>query len=352
MQHAQRSGEGGRFGPTTNDTNWRGTARLGFILAVLFTQGCTLATDEENEPVSLSNDELIIQADRLWLRTDFPLSVCFQSTSNAIQADKDAVRQAVESSWVAQSNGVVSFSGWDTCTNDDTGADVKVFIDSSVTRSSAPVGTTNANSGRRVALRSSGSPDNTGLLYAYRHEFGHVLGLQHEQAHPDKALLDAACADVEDIGTATVFSGYDYDAMMNYCAGRKADHLTDQEEMFLEMAYRSESTHPPRHESGLYIEGGLLVPNAGSFVPDWTWRGATSAAYISNGDLVAWKYVQNGTVFTDSLGIAYPVSELPAGAELEGEFQDFRGGIHSITRATVLPNTDLHTAMVLSAVYP
>jgi hypothetical protein len=287
----------------------------------------------------------------LWQRSDFPLSVCFQSTSNALQPDKDAVRQAVEASWVAASNGVVSFSGWGTCTNDLTGANVKVFIDSSVTRSSAPNGIENRTSGQRVELRSSASVPNTNLGYAFRHEFGHVLGVRHEQRHPDKALLDAACADVEDLGTATVLSGYDHDAIMNYCAQR-TEQLSDQEEMFLEMAYRSESTHPPRHESGLYIDGALLVPNAGSFVPDWTWRGATAAAYISNGDLVAWKFVQNGTVFTDSLGIAYPVSELPAGAELEGEFQDFRGGVHSITRATVQPNTDLHTAVLLSAAFP
>jgi hypothetical protein len=351
MQQAQRSGEGGRFGPETNDSKWRGAARLGFVLAVLSTQGCAVATGEENEPISLSSDELVVQVNNLWQPSDFPLSVCFQTTSDADQPQRDAVRQAVEASWVAKSNGVVSFSGWGTCSNDNTGADVKLFLDSSVERSSAPNGTQNRISGQRVELRTPNSVPNTNLGYAYRHEFGHVLGIRHEQRHPDRDLLDAACTDDEDLGTATVLSDYDHDAIMNYCAD-VTELFTSQEEMFLEMAYRSVSDHPLRHQFGLYIEGALLVPNAGSFVPDWTWRGARAAAYISNGDLMAWKFVQNGAVFTDGFGIEYPVSELPAGAQLEGAFQDFRGASHTIARATVQPNTDLHTAMVLSAVFP
>jgi hypothetical protein len=178
----------------------------------LLAASCGDAHVEETEPL-ISSARAPLVVSNLWQESDFPLRVCFRSNGDGTTAHRQAVRDAVMGSWAAVSD-VVGFTGWDTCADNQDG-DIRIFLDSSVKRSTSPVGTDS----RRAAmnLRTPLSQYNSNLTYAYIHEFGHALGIQHEQSHPDKATEDSGCTDTEAL-VGTVVGPYDANSIMNYCA--------------------------------------------------------------------------------------------------------------------------------------
>jgi len=240
------------------------------------------------EAFTKQGEDLVITTGRLWALGDFPLTVCFQSTGDGSTSERAAVRSAVEGTWGAIPGTNISFTGWGTCANDSTSGDIRVFLDSFVERSSSRYGTDNHASGHGMVLRTPESTYNTHLTYAYVHEFGHALGIQHEQAHPD-----STCADDETlISGAVAATPYDPDAVMNYCASFP-ETLSPYEELFGKMVYPDGSSLPLACQEGCF--GGTTKANVRS--DGWLWDSFTAQGaypwWSSGTGALGWK--RNGT---------------------------------------------------------
>lgn len=156
----------------------------------------------------------------------FNIPVCWENFGESAKADRDWVRQSIEETWAS----VVpfNFTGWKKCKRNSKGIRI-LNIDE---RGRSGIGRhldglrngmwlnfkyqnsfTSCNSSpeqRRLCMRSTAV-----------HEFGHALGLQHEQERPDlpeEFAEDRCTHEVEESNHDGVLVGeWDLDSTMNYC---------------------------------------------------------------------------------------------------------------------------------------
>jgi len=201
---------------------------------------------QEERALARNDDSLVVVQNRLWTENDFPLSVCFQTTGDGDAFDRGLVRNAVESTWASTSQSQIAFTDWGFCFDNDAGADIRIFLDSSVSRSGTFYGQGSAS--RRIKLRTSRSSNNANLKFAYVHEFGHALGLEHEQDHPDSTCTDERH---DLVSSAVPVTPYDEAAVMNYCAP-STETLSQYEMMFGKLIYPDGSSLPISCKSGCF----------------------------------------------------------------------------------------------------
>lgn len=210
-----------------------------FCLSILSSVGCLSPPGERLGESRSRDDDLVIVTGTTWQLSDFPLRVCFQSTGDGSSIERQAVRDAVESRWASIPGSAISFTGWGTCADDNSDGDIRMFLDRSINRAFSPYGTDNRTAGQRIIFRTPESERNDSLTHSYAHEFGHALGIQHEQAHPDKAIEDPDCASIETLlPTSVAATAYDPDGIMNYCPGHLTQ-LSPLEVLFTRMVYPS-----------------------------------------------------------------------------------------------------------------
>ncbi len=180
-------------------------------LILLFANACG---QKESDNSDLSG---YYQKSKVWSRTR--LSVCFEGSGDGSSTQRQHVKKLIKNSW--QRYATVSLYGWRTC--DSSGADIRVFLDSEITRGRSYVGTDmlaftriddfsgNTRKGNMIipTIGNSDWRDNTII-----HEFGHALGLRHEHARED-----SECTQYETNKDFTKYGSYDEDSVMGYCAG-------------------------------------------------------------------------------------------------------------------------------------
>jgi hypothetical protein len=168
----------------------------------------------------------------VWIDAAAPLqptvNVCWMPDSAPnLDAQKDWVRLAIESSWMSVTN--VRFVGWKTCPASGPGDYYKL-------RAMAGAGWGNSYDGAARALRPLSDPESSADLglggprstveAVAVHEFGHALGFDHEEFHPlisvYEPLLGSSqyplCQAGNPAGhTPMELYEYDKDSVMGYC---------------------------------------------------------------------------------------------------------------------------------------
>lgn len=197
------------------------------ILAFTGITGLSACASVEEEGVgeettSLASQNLYYLSSNLW--TTKNINVCWATTGNA--TEKLWVQQALtgQRSWVQDAN--INLVGWGACVAGSTG--IRLSGGSSMVsyglgpQSGGIVDVT-------LDFRASPSPESTWTQCTNNglgredcikavaiHEFGHALGIAHEQNRPDKP---ASCTDApQGTNGDTLFGSFDNLSIMNYCA--------------------------------------------------------------------------------------------------------------------------------------
>jgi len=313
----------------------RTAAAIGLALAPL---GCSEGgVGQEDRELRLTQAPIVTEPEsELFEPNEFPLNVCFRSnfngnTSDATQSDRDAVRDRVQGAWGNLPRSAVAFAGWGMCPVDDTDY-VKVFVGSMVTGNAPWANGTKAGI-VRVSLGSTMHD-----VYTSIHEFGHVIGIRHEQLHPDKPPSCTSHQAGESLGANDeVLTGYDSEAIMNYC-GPNGNRISSKEALFAEMAYPSTvQNHPVAAAIGYKTSNGWLVPVGSTLQTDWTRRGALPAAHPT----VVWHAA--GSNFT-----AQTWNATAGSYNVAYDFTDFRGTSHTSDSEVIVADTAKHAALTVT----
>lgn len=123
------------------------------------------------------------------------LTICWTSDSDATNGDKARVAELVQARWGNLSDTIFDFAdgsgNWNSCATAGTW-DIRIFQDSSITRGCSSLGTDSAGAGVDCGVGSAHAtasmvlPNLAGASaiyvdYTTVHEFGHAIGLAHEQ---------------------------------------------------------------------------------------------------------------------------------------------------------------------------
>jgi hypothetical protein len=294
---------------------------LTLAAVVTFSTGC--GTAEVDDPSEGTVDEPLISAGGTQLYdVRNGLSVCFEQTGGIYDDLNTNVRAAVVNEWGSRVG--VRFTGWKPCS--EAAADVRVsYFDCVRSDNSDCPGGNGAPHVNAIGRPSDGRPnqvflrsgysnhwmknncDSTGELrectrgYAI-HEFGHILGFNHEHAHPS-----STCEDDEDFSGGWMCpGGYDPDSIMNYCSSgddRRNWHRHGLSGLDVDCArqFFFGGSPPPRVEACFYncCSGDLFCE----------WTQGTAATCYQPGD-----YGWVGPAFNDTFARV----ELFGGAQMTG----------------------------------
>jgi len=220
------------------------------LLAGLFLAlGCGLNGDREfNIAGKVYDDDVVSvnQRDRargyflsteLWPRNPenglFDIRVCWENPTEADAEERSWVREAVEGSWMV-GNPAIKFLGWEQCQPKSSGTeDIRIGIADAVASTKGPttgLGNDLDNYGYPAYgiygmtlnftfenwnhdLCSSDENRENCIRVIAVHEFGHALGMSHENNRDD-----SPCDSTQGTFGDTTVGDYDASSVMNYCA--------------------------------------------------------------------------------------------------------------------------------------
>ena len=202
--------------------NAKATLSLIIWMMTMFTFGCTSHDLETPE----GHDKGYYSYHLTWPSLNIP--VCWEDISEVSEIDRRIVKIATEKTWAA--HVPFNFSGWDQCQSTSNGIRIRNLknIENSDKRNphTRGLGTRIRGVQNGMVLKFNFSPSSTcGKSEKNRrmcvyiitvHEFGHALGIAHEQNRPD---APSSCDDKHMQGSkGDVWVGeWDIHSVMNYC---------------------------------------------------------------------------------------------------------------------------------------
>lgn len=227
--------------------------KLKLSLALLFVIVANACGSDFYEIESRSQIVGVAASEHLWQTNEIP--VCWENAGTSSQNFREKVKIFVNAN-VNSRNTKVAFSGWGTCTATFNGVRIFIFDDPDLANSSTLIALASRLAreniypghpfafglGKQLAAKNPGivlsmnygsvepflielknqyktpTAQQNILMTSSLHEFGHALGLLHEDAHPHPDVRLSICASLrEPLGTGTVLGSYNEFSIMNRC---------------------------------------------------------------------------------------------------------------------------------------